>query len=131
MQHPTAFYWESHVHEDHVQIMGLCVPEPVASVSAGLTFPFTMQRLDQKNSKVPCSSVLWMTVGMSLIVQGREADIGKGDELKQETGGGVGEGHGGLRKETEGGGGAQEWEGGQEWTRRTVLVAANPGCFLV
>lgn len=41
----------------------------------------------------------------------------------------MGEGHGGLRKENEGG--AQEWEGGQEWTRRTVLVAANPGCFLV
>lgn len=62
-------------------------------------------------------------------MQGREADIDKGDELKQETGGRVGEGHGGLRKENEGG--AQEWEGGQEWTRRTVLVAANPGCFLV
>lgn len=60
-------------------------------------------------------------------MQGREADIGKGDELKQETGGGVGEGHGGLRKENEGGDRSER----EEWTRRTVLVAANPGCFLV
>jgi len=41
-------------------------------------------------------------------VQGREADIGEGEELEeQETGGGVGEGHGGPRKENEGG--AKEW----------------------
>lgn len=65
------------------------VPEPVASVSSGLTFPFTslirrVQELDQKSSQVPCSSVLWVIVGRSFNCAG-EGGLHRGGRSGRES----------------------------------------------